>query len=417
MAEDPKNLPGGPQGFQAGSDAGILNYPPPRSHPLHPPAEYGWLREHEPVARVQLADGREAWLITRYDDVRAVYADSVRFSSDRRHPGFPIRLSARATYKDNPPLLVGMDGAEHAEMRRGLMAEFTNKRITALRPRIQQIVDRFIDDMLAAGRPVDLVAALAVPVPVVVICEHLGVPVADQAYFRELTVRLIDPQVAESERGALSAELMSYLGDLVSAKDKEPADDLLSRQLLKQREQGSVDRRTLVSQAFLLLVSGHETTASMIQLGVLALLRHPEQLAAIRGDAAAMPRAVEELLRYFTPVEHITCRVATEDVDLRGVRIRAGDGVIMCGPAANRDGSVFADPDRLDIDRAETHHLAFGHGPHQCIGQNMARAELEITYGTLFRRIPGLRLAVDFSALRFKLRSNFYGLHELPVTW
>lgn len=404
-------------GSQTGSNAGILSYPPPRRHPLDPPPEYDWLREHEPVVRVRLADGRAAWLITRYDDVRAVYADSVRFSSDRRHPGFPVRLSARATYEDNPPLLVGMDGAEHAEMRRGLMAEFTNKRIAALRPRIQQIVDRFIDGMLAGDRPADLVAALAVPVPVVVICEHLGVPVTDQAYFRDLTIQLIDPQVAESKRGAVSAELMSYLGDLVAAKDKEPADDLLSRQLRKQREPGSVDRRMLVSQAFLLLVSGHETTASMIQLGVLALLKHPEQLAAIQADAARMPRAVDELLRYFSPVEHITCRVATEDVYLRGVLIRAGDGVIMCGPAANRDGSVFTDPDRLDTGRAGAHHLAFGHGPHQCIGQNLARAELQVTYGTLFRRIPGLRLAVDFSALRFKLRSNFYGLHELPVTW
>jgi len=137
-------------GSQTGSNAGIISYPPPRRHPLDPPPEYDRLREHEPVARVRLADGRAAWLITRYDDVRAVYADSGRFSSDRRHPGFPVRLSARATYEDNPPLLVGMDGAEHAEMRRGLMAEFTNKRITALRPRIQQIVDRFIDGMLAA---------------------------------------------------------------------------------------------------------------------------------------------------------------------------------------------------------------------------------------------------------------------------
>src|SRR5262245_30820847 len=170
----------------------VRSYPPSRSHPLHPPPEYGWLREHEPVAKVRLTDGREAWLITRYDDARTAYADNVRFSSDRRHPGFPIRLSARVTYKDNPPLLVGMDGTEHAEMRRALMAEFTNKRITALRPRIQEIADRFIDEMLTGDRPADLVAALAIPIPILVICEQLGIPFADHAYFRGLTVKLVN---------------------------------------------------------------------------------------------------------------------------------------------------------------------------------------------------------------------------------
>ncbi len=396
--------------------AGVLSYPASRSHPFHPPSEYGWLREHEPVARVRLADGREAWLITRYDDARMVYADA-RFSSDRRHPGFPIRLSAQATYNDNPPLLVGMDGAEHAETRRALMSEFTNKRITALRPRIQEIADRFTGEMLAGDRPADLVTALAEPISALVNCEQLGVPFADRAFFQGRTVRLTSPQMTEGERGAVTRELLSYLSDLVAAKEQAPANDLVSRQILRQRGLGPVDRRGLVSQAFLLLVSGYETTASMIPLGVLALLRNPGQLAAIRSDPAKTPRAVDELLRYFTPVEHITCRVATENVRVRGVLIRSGDGVIICGPAANRDGLVFAEPDRLEIDRGARNHLTFGYGPHQCIGQNLARAELQITYDTLFRRIPGLRLAVDFMHLRFKLHSNFYGLREMPVTW
>lgn len=396
----------------------VRSYPAPRDYPLDPPPEYGWLRTHEPVARVRLADGREAWLITRHADARMVYADA-RFSSDRRHPGFPVRLSARATYQENPPLLVGMDGAEHASARQALMGEFSSKRVSALRPRIQEMVDAFITDMLAAGRPADLVKALAEPIPALVNCEHLGVPVADREFFQGLTVRLVEPDLTERERAAVSAELMSYLGHLVAAKERHPADDLLSRQVLRRRAggQGSVDRRGLVSQAFLLLVSGYETTASMIPLGVLALLRNPEQLAQIRADPAKIPRAVEELLRYFTPVEHITCRVATADVHIAGVLIRAGQGVIICGPAANRDGSVFGEPDRLDISRDARHHLAFGHGPHQCIGQNLARAELQITYETLFRRVPGLRLAADLPQLRFKLNSNFYGLRELPVTW
>jgi cytochrome P450 len=397
--------------------SGERSYPPPRTHPLHPPSEYGWLREYEPVARVRLADGRDAWLITRYDDVRAAYADSVSFSSDRTQPGFPVRAAAAATYTDNPTSVIGMDGAEHATMRRALMSEFTNKRITALRPRIQKIVDGFIDEMMAGERPVDMVESLAVPVPVMVICEQLGVPFSDRAYFRELTAKAIDPQVIEAERTAASGRLMSYLKDLTAAKEREPGDDLISRQLRGHGGHGALDRKTVASQAFLLLISGHESTAGMIELGVLALLLRPGQLAAIQADPAKTALAVDELLRYITPIEHITCRVAARDVYVRGELIRAGDGVILCGPAANRDGSMFPDPDRLDIERSSRHHLAFGHGPHQCIGQNLARMELQIAYETLFRRIPGLRLAVDFSELRFKRLSNFHGLYEMPVTW
>lgn len=396
--------------------APVRAYPAPRAHPLAPPPEYGWLREHEPVARVRLADGRDAWLVTRNDYARLVYTDA-RFSSDRRQPGFPIRVSAAAAYQNAPPLMVGLDGQAHAEARRAVLSEFTNSRIKALRPHIQEVVDHFIDEMLAGHRPADLVAELAKPVPAMVICQQLGVPFADRAFFLRLIARLTSPSASENERGAATAELMSYLDDLVAAKEQDRTDDLISRQITSQREQGAVDRRALASLAYLLLVSGYETTASMIPLGVLGLLRNPEQLAIVRSDPAIMPQAVDELLRYFTPVEHITCRVAVADVEIGSVVVRAGDGVIVCGPAANRDGAVYANADQLDFRRPERHHLAFGYGPHQCIGQNLARAEIQIVYDTLFRRIRELRLAVEFDQLRFKLDSNFYGLHEMPVTW
>jgi cytochrome P450 len=396
---------------------GERDYPPPRTHPVEPPSEYGWLREHAPVTRVRLADGRGAWLITRHDDVRQVYADNVNFSSDRTQPGFPVRAAAATTYTDNPLSLIGMDGADHAEMRRALMSEFTSKRIMALQPRIQKIVDGFVDEMMAGERPVDLVESLAVPVPVMVICEHLGVPFAERGYFRGLTTKVVDPQTVDAERTAASGALMSYLNDLAATKARQPGDDLISRQLRGHDGHGALDRRTVASQAFLLLISGQESTVGMIELGVLALLLHPGQLEEIRAQPAKVVLAVDELLRYITPIEHITCRVAARDVYLRGVLIRAGDGVILCGPAANRDGREFPDPDRLDINRQSRRHVSFGYGPHQCIGQNLARMELRITYETLFRRIPGLRLAVDSSELRFKLLSNFNGLYEMPVTW
>jgi cytochrome P450 len=313
--------------------------------------------------------------------------------------------------------MVGMDGAEHAAARRAVMSEFTNSRIKDLRPHIQEIVDHFVDEMFASDQPVDLVAALAVPVPALVNCELLGVPFSDRNFFYQRSAMLTSPAIAEEEREVVSRELMVYLGDLVAAKEKEPTDDLLGRQIMQQREQGLEDRRGLVSLAFLLLVSGYETTASMISLGMLALLESPEQLAAIRSDPAKTPLAVEELLRYCTPVEHITCRVADADIEIDGVVIRAGDGVIISGPAANRDARVFADPNRLDILRDARPHLAFGYGPHHCIGQNLARAELQIVYDTLIRRMPRMRLAVRFEHLRFKLNANFYSVYEMPVRW
>lgn len=394
----------------------VMSYPAPRACPFDPPPEYGRLRAEKPVSKVRLADGREAWLVTRYDDARMVFSDP-RFSSDRRHPNFPARIQGRATINKAPPIIVGLDGKEHAEARRAVISEFTAKRAQALRPRIQEMTDECVDAMLAGDRPVDLVAALAMPVPSLVICEQLGVPYADHAFFQELTVKLVSPRTTEDEREAATGELRTYLAEIIAARERSPGDDLLSRQILKQRMAGVAGRDGLVSLAWLLLVAGHETTAGMISLGVLALLENPGQLAMIRDDPATTPAAVEELLRYFSNVQHVTARIATQDMEIRGALVRTGDALIVSGLAADRDGAVFEDPDRLDLGRGARHHLAFGYGPHQCLGQHVARAELQIVLDTLFRRIPGLRLAVDFDDLRFRDDTNFYGLYEMPVTW
>jgi cytochrome P450 len=328
-----------------------------------------------------------------------------------------LLIAGRRITRDFRPSLISMDAPEHGPARRAVVGEFTVKRIQAMQPRIQQIVDGCIDALLATPRPADLVEALSLPVPSLVICELLGVPYRDHAFFQSRTGRFIRRTTSQEERTAAVDELRSYLDELVTEKEQEPGDDLLGRQIRKQREKGAIDHEALVSLAFLLLVAGHETTANMISLGTLALLENPRSLAAIRQDPGRTPGAVEELLRYFTIVEFATSRVAVEDVELGGVLIRAGEGVVGLGNAANHDPAVFEHPDELDVERGARHHVAFGYGPHQCLGQNLARAELQIVFDTLLRRIPSLALAVPVDELPFKDDANIHGLYQLPVTW
>jgi cytochrome P450 len=384
-----------------------------RQCPDAPPREHLRLREEAPISRVTLPSGMTVWALTRHEDLRAMLADP-RFSSDRNHPGFPA-----PTHEAIPVSLslLGMDPPAHGRARRAVMGEFTLKRITTLGPRIQQIVDERIDALLAGPRPVDLVQGLSLPVPSLVTCELLGVPYADHDFFQTRSATLLSRSVAVQQIQQALGELLSYLDRLITAKEQDPTDDLLGRQVRKQLQQGAVDHEALVSLAFLLLVAGHETTANMISLGVLALIEHPEDLAVIRRFPSRTPDAVEELLRWFTIAELGTSRVALEDVEIGGVLIRAGEGVLGLSNTANRDPEVFTDPGSFDIDRGGRHHLAFGYGPHQCLGQNLARLELQIVLDTLFRRIPDLRCAVAVDELPFKNDSDIYGLHELPVTW
>ncbi|HEV7625173.1 MAG TPA: cytochrome P450 [Streptomyces sp.] len=394
-----------------------VTLPAQRACPFSPPPEYEQLREDRPVSRVSLPSGRTVWALTRHEDIRTMLADP-RFSSDRTDPGFPVftegqqQLTARFR-----PSLISMDPPEHGQARRSVVGEFTVKRMAALRPRIQQIVDEHLDAMLAGPRPTDLVRALSLPVPSLVICELLGVPYADHRFFQSRSSQLLRRSETLARREQASNELRSYLDDLVTAKEQHPTDDLLGRQIQKQRESGNGDHVDLVSLAVLLLIAGHETTANMISLGTLALLEHPAEAAKLSDDPGKMPGAVEELLRYFTIADFATSRVATADVEIGGVLIHAGEGVLALSNSANHDPRVFERPDELDIARGNRHHVAFGFGAHQCLGQNLARMELEIVFETLFRRVPGLRLAVPVGEVPCKDDSFVYGLSELPVTW
>jgi cytochrome P450 len=385
-----------------------------RRCPFDPPAELG---ELPPVSRVRLWNGSTPWLVRRYDDVRALLRDS-RISADSDRPGYPHQSAASAARRKRAKSFITMDGAEHAAQRRLLTGDFLVKKMEALRPAIQRIVDDLIDDLLAGPKPVDLVTAFALPVPSLVICELLGVPYEDRVFFQDITKVMVSTTATPDEAVKATEDLLGYLAGLVERKASAPGDDVLSKLATSQFATGRMTAEDVASMGQLLLVAGHETTANMIALGTVALLEHPDQLALVRsGDAGQLRRAVEELLRYLNITHTGRRRVAVEDIKIGGEVIRAGEGVIAAGDVANRDEAAFAEPDRLDVTREARHHVAFGYGVHQCLGQTLARVELQVVYGTLYRRIPDLRLAVPVAELAFKDDMLVYGVHCLPVTW
>ena len=400
---------------QGPADSVLPPFPWNRGCPFAPPELYGELRQKEPVSRVDTVTGVRPWVVTRYEDAKKVLTDP-RASSDRAHPDFPYFLPVPPQFRTTAGFL-GMDPPEHTVHRRLLTGEFTARRVEGLRPLIQQIVDRRIDALLAGPRPVDLVPEFSLAIPMSVNCALLGVPGDDHAFFHKRARIMFSRGSAAQERQGAIIELMEYFERLVEDKEENPADDLLSRAIAKYREAGVYDRGEMVIVARLLMNAGHETSANMISLGVLALLEHPEQLAEMTADPALVPGAVEELLRYLSPSDLATSRVALADMEVGGVPVAAGEGIIVLGAAANRDPEAFEDPDRFDIHRDAHHHLSFGVGIHKCIGGPLAQVELEVVFGTLFRRIPDLRLAVPLDEIAFKDGAIMYGAYELPVVW
>jgi cytochrome P450 len=384
--------------------------------PFDPPPDLAALQQDKPLTRVSVGDGSTPWLVTRYAEQRALLRDP-RVSADNFRPGYPNAAPIAPNRRSKFGFIL-MDDPEHARLRRMVTAPFAIKRVEAMRPTVQEIVDGLLDDMLAGPRPADLVEAFALPVPSLVICTLLGVPYADHEFFQANSSKLIRLSVPAEERLAAGQRLREYLDDLVGQKLARPADDLLSG-LAEHVRSGELTRADAAQIGVLLLIAGHETTANMIALGTVALLEHPGQLARLRdtGDPALVASAVEELLRYLNITHNGRRRVALEDIEIAGEVIRAGEGIIFPNDIANRDASVFPDPDRLDIDRGARNHVAFGFGVHQCLGQPLARMELQVVYSTLYRRIPTLRLATTTDQLRFKHDGAVYGVYELPVTW
>ncbi|MCD0484212.1 cytochrome P450 [Streptacidiphilus sp. ASG 303] len=388
-----------------------------RTCPFDPPPEYRRLREEDPVSRLAFPDGGTGRLLTRHEDVRALLADD-RFSADRLHASSPVRtVRPPADPASRAGVFIGMDPPEHTRYRRILTRYFTVRRMRALAPAVERIVEDHLDAMERTGPPVDLVRAFALPVPSLVICELLGVPYEDRARFQAWSAALL--RVGGEEAGTYAAmeALRRYMLDLVAAKRDRPDDALLSALLHRDEPEAALSDEEVAGVGRLLLIAGHETTANMLALGTYALLRHPDQLRLLREHPDRVGRAVEELLRHLSIVQFGTVRVAREDVEFAGHRIRAGETVVASLAAANRDPAHFPDPDRLDLTREPSQHVAFGHGVHQCLGQQLARVEMETAFPALFRRFPTLRLAVPPEQLRMRDDMVVYGVHELPVAW
>lgn len=389
-----------------------------RRNAFDPTPELAEIREADGVRTVISALGNPVHLITRHEDVKAVLSDHERFSNSRP-PGFTLpgapEMSEDELASARAGNLLGLDPPEHQRLRRMLTAEFTIRRMKRLEPRIVEIVDARLDAMTAAGPPSDLVADFALPIPSLVICELLGVPYEDRDDFQHRSTLQLDLSLPIAERLALQRQSRDYMRGLVRRARQGPGEDILGMLVRDHGDELSDDE--LVGIAGLLLLAGHETTSNMLGLGVLALLRHPEQLAAVRDDPDAVGPAVEELLRWLSIVQNAIPRFTTTDVEVAGVRISAGELVFASLPAGNRDPEFIDSPDVLDIRRGAPGHLAFGHGVHHCLGAPLARMEMRISIPALLRRFPTLALAEPFDAVQYRSFHFIYGLKSLAVTW
>jgi cytochrome P450 len=367
------------------------------------------LRARCPVTPVVLPDGMPAWLITGYAEARAALADPrlpKNMPGWQREAGSVSGTLGRHMLDSDPP--------DHERLRRLVNKAFTVRRVERLRPRITAIGAALLDD-LAARRETDLLASFAFPLPITVICELLGVPVADQDDFRTWTATAVaDTSPAEVAQAHATA-MISYVIALIAAKRQDPADDLLSALVAARDDADRLTEPELVSMIFLLLVAGHETTVNLIGSGVLALLLNPAELARLSADPSLVGGAVEEMLRYVNPVSNATFRCAAEPVEIGGVRIGRGDAVFVSLSGANRDPARFGAPDQLDLGRDTAGHLAFGHGIHYCVGAPLARLEAEIAFTGLLARFPRLELAVPPESLRWRPSTLIHGLESLPV--
>ncbi|GHH44604.1 cytochrome P450 [Streptomyces candidus] len=377
--------------------------------PFDPAAGLDRLRARDPLVRMRFPDGHVGWLATGYATVRAIFADP-RFSSRYELLHYPY-----ADIGQLPPApvgdMTGMDAPEHTRFRKLLMGKFTVRRMRALTSRAEEITTECLDAMEFKGGPVDLVEAFAQPLPALMICELLGVPSADRGYFQQQAEQLTTLVTDQQAQADAMNSLMGYMSDLVLAKRAAPTDDLLG-----DLTTSDLTDEELTGVGGFLLGAGLETTANMLALGTFALLSNPDECAALRDDPALAPQAVEELMRYLT-IAHTTMKSAREDVELDGKVIRAGETVVMSIDAANRDPLRFPDPDTLDLTRRATGHLGFGHGIHQCLGQQLARVEMQVALPALVTRFPNLRLATDPERIPLRTGRNIYGVHSLPVTW
>ena len=393
------------------------HFPFQRTEPLHPAPEFREARASQPVLPVTLWNGSRAWVVTRQQEIRQVLSDDERFSGCFGQEGFPTVTEARVAVDRGERAFVGMDNPEHDRFRRMFTREFSVRRMLALEPEIRAIANRLIDEMEQAGPPQDLVPMLAVRFPSLVMSLLFGSPYEDHRFIIECAVARhgLTQTPGEAERKA--RELADYCRRLIEARMAEPRDDMVSRVIADQVKPGHLTVEEFAEIGAMILRAGHDTTTNMIAMGALYLLNDAQLAVRLRAAPGEIRQAVEEFLRFTSPVQFSPRRVAKVDVALAGVQIRAGDGLFLSLSSANRDEAVFTAPDTLDIDRDNAAQLAFGYGIHQCLGQVLARIELQVMFEVLLARLPTLALAVPMQSLRFKHDMQIYGVHNLPVRW
>lgn len=394
----------------------VIEFPFPVSpRPFEPAPEMLELGKQASVLQTVLPGDVTGWLVTGYEQVREVLVDP-RFSRaalsrpEQERRGLEV-LTAKS--------ILGLDPPEHTRQRKIVAGTFTARRMRELSPRVAAIAGELIDQMVAAGPPADLVSSFSLPLPVRVICDMLGVPASDQDRFHAWSDILVgDWSRDEGDMTAAMEAICGYIAELIAAKRAAPTSDLLSALIAARDEQDRLSEEELIYLCLAVLIGGHETTANQIGLSLVALLEHPAELARLRSDLTLLPGAVEELMRYVALGAGLPpARVTTSEVTIGGVRIPAGELVFPMFGLANRDPAVFPDPDRFDITRPPGTHMGFGIGVHHCLGAQLARIELQEAFRALFSRLPGLRITVPLSELRFKENMAITSLYELPVTW
>jgi cytochrome P450 len=367
------------------------------------------LRAQHPVAPVVMPGGMPAWLVTGYAEARAALTDPRLLKLPRGWRPEPNSIVAAIELH-----MLNSDPPDHERLRKLVNKAFTARRVERLRPRITAITAELLDDM-STRREVDLLASFAFPLPITVICELLGVPVADRDQFRAWSATVVSNTASPEVSLAHATAMTSYFRNMLAQRRREPADDLLSALVAARDEEDRLTEDELLSMAFLLLVAGHETTVNLIGSGMLALLLNPGEMARLRADRSLLGGAVEELLRYVNPVNNATFRLAGEPLEIGGQQISPDEVVLVSLSGANRDPSRYADPDRLDLGRDSAGHLAFGHGIHYCLGAPLARLEAEIAFGGLLERFGSMTLAVPADSLRWRPSTLIHGLEALPV--
>jgi cytochrome P450 len=378
---------------------------------MAPPAQYATLRTTGP-AKVDLPDGGWAWLLTSYDDVRTAMNDP-RFSSDDNKMA---RARTELPPNENLNSFWRMDEPEHGRLRHMMMTEFTAHRIKEWRPRIQALVDELLDHLEQLPRPLDLYSEFCLALPTQVIAQLLGVPQEDYRQFAQQSRTILSLDRPE-ESWAAFYEMNAYLNRLIEQKEREPAQDLISRLIVDRVQTGELARDELLPMVRFILVSGYETTTSQIALSALTLMTNPEVRAKLIEDPQRITAFVEESLRFWSVSQDNVLRVVDQDMEFSGARMSVGELVILAVPAANHDERAFPDPERFDLDRGDNRHVAFGFGTHLCAGASLARREVEIAITSLLARYPGIRLAGRLEDLEFRQLSLVYGLEHLPVTW